>query len=67
MSALAKNDIETQTLRYQKLTKIAVNPKKDTPLTPFFSPMIKIDLSVYKKKKRKELMEQMRKNPDIYN
>ena len=28
--------------------------------------MIKIDLSVYKKKKRRELIEQMRKHPDVY-
>lgn len=67
LKSLALNDIESQTQRYQKLTKIAAKPKKDTQLAPFFSPMIKVDLSLYKRKKRKEIVNNMRKNKHLYS
>ena len=48
-----KNDIDERTKCFDKLTKIAGKAETVTELEPFVSPMIKIDLSIYKRKKRK--------------
>ena len=56
MKAITNNNIEEQTHRYQKLTKIARKPKPNQTYEPFESPYIKIDVGLYKKKKRKELL-----------
>ena len=50
-----KNEIDEQTKCFEKLTKIAGKPEINVEFEPFVSPMLKIDLSIYKKRKRKQL------------
>ena len=57
VNSLPMNIIPEETKRFEMLTKIAKKPKTGVTFKPFNSPYIKIDVSKYKKKKRKELLE----------
>ena len=65
VSNLQDNPINKMTECFSQLSKIAGKQEGNENLEPFFTPQIRLNLHVYKKKKRRELMKRFADHPNF--